>query len=157
MRHQVTFIFQKFYLLRNIIVNPELSHGLEQVSRPVPFIPRDGIGIGTGFSKWDGIVPTLRAAQTGNQHNSEIVLCPTQRLGHGHGKRDQQKQEATHNLNLREALEIRRHNSGPGHGLNKDQGAYGTPYSTKWAKAEGRRGANPVWVCLFWSSLQLYM
>ena len=32
------------------------------LSRPVPFIPRDGTGqdgIGTGFSKWDGIVPTL--------------------------------------------------------------------------------------------------
>ena len=35
-------------------------HNVE--SRPVPFIPRDGTGrdgIGTGFSKWDGIVPTL--------------------------------------------------------------------------------------------------
>ena len=28
---------------------------LKLVSRPIPFIPRDG----TRFSKWDGIVPTL--------------------------------------------------------------------------------------------------
>ena len=35
-------------------------------SRPIPFIPRDGTGrdgIGTGFSKWDGIVPSLLRAQ----------------------------------------------------------------------------------------------
>ena len=40
-------------------------HNVE--SRPVPFIPRDGTGrdgIGTGFSKWDGIVPTLPVRHT---------------------------------------------------------------------------------------------
>ena len=29
-----------------------------------------------------------------------------------------------YNLKVREALEIRRHNSGPGKGLNEDMGAY---------------------------------
>ena len=40
---------------------------------PVPFIPRDGTGrdgIGTGFSKWDGIVPTLLLAY--HQVNHEV-------------------------------------------------------------------------------------
>ena len=39
-----------------------LFPGLNVQSRPVPFIPRDGTGrdgIGTGFSKMDGILPTL--------------------------------------------------------------------------------------------------
>ena len=38
------------------------ASSLLQCPDPVPFIPRDGTGrdgIGTGFSKWDGIVPTL--------------------------------------------------------------------------------------------------
>ena len=29
-----------------------------------------------------------------------------------------------YNLKIREAMEIRRHNSGPGKGLNEDMGAY---------------------------------
>ena len=29
-----------------------------------------------------------------------------------------------YNMRIREALEIRRHKSGPGHGLNKDMGSY---------------------------------
>ena len=39
-----------------------LSRSRKVMSRPVPFIPRDGTGrdgIGTGFSKMDGILPTL--------------------------------------------------------------------------------------------------
>ena len=34
------------------------------------------------------------------------------------------KKRLAYNLKIREALEIRRHNSGPGHGLNEDYGAY---------------------------------
>ena len=34
------------------------------------------------------------------------------------------KKSLAYNLKVREALEIRRHNSGPGKGLNEDMGAY---------------------------------
>ena len=34
------------------------------------------------------------------------------------------KKKLTYDLKVREALEIRRHNCGPGHGLNEDMGAY---------------------------------
>ena len=34
------------------------------------------------------------------------------------------KKQLAYNLKIREALEIRRHNCGPGHGLNEDLGAY---------------------------------
>ena len=34
------------------------------------------------------------------------------------------KKRLSYNLKVREALEIRRHNSGPGKGLNEDMGAY---------------------------------
>ena len=37
---------------------------------------------------------------------------------------DKNKKRLTYNLKVREALEIRRHNSGPGQGLNEDFGAY---------------------------------
>ena len=55
------------------------------VSRPVPFIPRDGTGqdgIGTGFSKWDGIVPTLSrihgpVGEIGNRLKTAVeLICP---------------------------------------------------------------------------------
>ena len=35
-----------------------------------------------------------------------------------------QKRSLAYNLKIREALEIRRHHSGPGKGLNEDMGAY---------------------------------
>ena len=34
------------------------------------------------------------------------------------------KKKLAYDLKVREALEIRRRNSGPGHGLNEDLGAY---------------------------------
>ena len=34
------------------------------------------------------------------------------------------KRLLTYDMRIREALEIRRHNSGPGKGLNEDMGAY---------------------------------
>ena len=37
---------------------------------------------------------------------------------------DKHKNRLTYNLRIREAMEIRRHNSGPGKGLNEDMGAY---------------------------------
>ncbi len=37
---------------------------------------------------------------------------------------DKNKKRLSYNLKVREALEIRRHNSGPGNGLNEDMGAY---------------------------------
>ena len=38
--------------------------------------------------------------------------------------RGKNKKQLAYNLKIREALEIRRHNCGPGHGLNEDLGAY---------------------------------
>ena len=40
------------------------------------------------------------------------------------------KKRLTYDLKIREALEIRRHNSGPGKGLNEDYGAY--VRTTQW-------------------------
>ena len=37
---------------------------------------------------------------------------------------DKKKRRLTYNLKIREAMEIRRHKSGPGKGLNEDMGAY---------------------------------
>ena len=37
---------------------------------------------------------------------------------------DKKKGRLAYNLRMREAFEIRRHNSGPGKGLNEDNGAY---------------------------------
>ena len=61
------------------------------------------------------------------------------------------KRKLTYDLKVREALEIRRHNSGPGSGLNEDFGAY--VKTTMWNPVfhqmdndeRGREGANP-WV-----------
>ena len=40
------------------------------------------------------------------------------------------KKRLAYNLKVREALEIKRHNCGPGHGLNEDLGAY--VKTTQW-------------------------
>ena len=37
---------------------------------------------------------------------------------------DKNKRRLAYNLKVREAIEIRRHNAGPGKGLNEDMGAY---------------------------------
>ena len=37
---------------------------------------------------------------------------------------DKNKRRLTYDLKIREALEIRHHNSGPGNGLNEDMGAF---------------------------------
>ena len=37
---------------------------------------------------------------------------------------DKNKRRLSYNMRIREALEIRRNNSGPGKGLNEDMGAY---------------------------------
>ena len=37
---------------------------------------------------------------------------------------DKKKSRLAYNLKIREAFEIRRHDSGPGKGLNEDNGAY---------------------------------
>ena len=37
---------------------------------------------------------------------------------------DKKKGRLTYNLRMREAFEIRRHESGPGKGLNEDNGAF---------------------------------
>ena len=59
------------------------------------------------------------------------------------------KRKLTYDLKIREALEIRRHNSGPGRGLNEDMGAY--VKTTMWnpvfhkmrSDDAGRGGTNP--------------
>ena len=59
------------------------------------------------------------------------------------------KKRLTYNLKIREALEIRRHNCGPGSGLNEDLGAYvkthmWDPVFHKMNNESGRgEGANP--------------
>ena len=37
---------------------------------------------------------------------------------------DKNKKRLMYDIKIRESLEIRRHNSGPGKGLNKDTGSY---------------------------------
>ena len=62
-----------------------------------------------------------------------------------------QKRSLTYNLKIREALEIRRHHSGPGKGLNEDMGAYvrtdiWDPVLNTLGNEQGAnrgRGANP--------------
>ena len=68
------------------------------------------------------------------------------------------KKWLAYDLKIREALEIWRHNSGPGHGLNEDYGAYvkttaWNPVFNQMGDSWGEAGANPLWVSLFWSSL----
>ena len=41
-----------------------------------------------------------------------------------HNMQDKNKRRLSYNMRIREALEIRRNNSGPGKGLNEDMGAY---------------------------------
>ena len=41
-----------------------------------------------------------------------------------HTMQDKKKSRLAYNLRMREAFEIRRHDSGPGRGLNEDNGAY---------------------------------
>ena len=58
------------------------------------------------------------------------------------------KRQLTYNLKVREALEIRRHNSGPGQGLNEDYGAYvkttaWNPVFNQMGENWGGTGANP--------------
>ena len=49
-----------------------------------------------------------------NKDNFEVI----------HNMQDKKKGRLAYNLKVREAFEIRRHNSGPGKGLNEDNGAY---------------------------------
>ena len=49
-----------------------------------------------------------------SQENFEVV----------HTMQDKKKGRLGYNLRMREAFEIRRHDSGPGKGLNEDNGAY---------------------------------
>ena len=49
-----------------------------------------------------------------NEDNFEVL----------HTMQDKKKRRLTYNLRMREAFEIRRHDSGPGKGLNEDNGAY---------------------------------
>ena len=72
-----------------------------------------------------------RAAQTGNWHHSGIAqhkeTCKEELDWEPKvlvNVTNKNKKQLTYNLKVREALEIRRHNSGPGHGLNEDYGAY---------------------------------
>ena len=59
------------------------------------------------------------------------------------------KKKLTYDLKVREALEIRRHNTGPGKGLNEDLGSY--VRTTMWnpvfnrmrSDEGGGEGANP--------------
>jgi len=71
-------------------------------------------------------------------------------------KTNKNKKKLIYDLKVREALEIRRHNSGPGSGLNEDFGAY--VKTTMWDPVfhkmrnedERREGANPLLgSCLF--------
>ena len=64
-------------------------------------------------------------------------------------KTNKNKKKLIYDLKVREALEIRRHNSGPGSGLNEDLGAY--VKTSMWDpvfhkmrnESERREGANP--------------
>ena len=49
-----------------------------------------------------------------NEDNFEVL----------HTMQDKKKRRLTYNLRMREAFEICRHDSGPGKGLNEDNGAY---------------------------------
>ena len=72
-----------------------------------------------------------RAAETGNWHHSGIAQhkenCKEDLEWEPDvivNMTDKNQKRLTYNLKVREALEIRRHNSGPGQGLNEDYGAY---------------------------------
>ena len=75
-----------------------------------------------------------------NKDNFEIVK----------NVQDKNKRRLVYNLKIREALEIRRNNSGPGRGLNEDMGAYVKTdiwdpvlNSIDNTSGVGGRGANP--------------
>ena len=65
------------------------------------------------------------------------------------------KRKLTYDLKIREALEIRRHNSGPGRGLNEDMGAYvkttmWNPVFHKMRSDDAERGGPTLdWVTFF--------
>ena len=72
-----------------------------------------------------------RAAQTENWHHSGIAqhkeTCKEEVNWEPKvlvNVTNKNKKRLAYDLKIREALEIRRHNSGPGHGLNEDYGAY---------------------------------
>ena len=72
-----------------------------------------------------------RAATKGNWHHSGITqhkeLCDQSvdwKPSVIKNMTNKNKKKLTYDLKIREALEIRRHNCGPGHGLNEDMGAY---------------------------------
>ena len=72
-----------------------------------------------------------KAANTGNWHHSGICqhkqACPEPVNWEPEviaSLTNKNKRKLTYDLKVREALEIRRHNSGPGAGLNEDLGAY---------------------------------
>ena len=67
--------------------------------------------------QWDhsGISQHYRECQEPfNTENFEVI----------HTMQDKKKGRLNYNLRMREAFEIRRHDSGPGRGLNEDNGAY---------------------------------
>ena len=60
------------------------------------------------------------------RHSSDLKVAMAMAMAMG-GKN---KKKLTYELKVREALEIKRHNCGPGHGLNEDYGAY--VKTTQW-------------------------
>ena len=97
-----------------------------------------------------------RAATTGNWNHSGICQhkqhCPLAMDWEPEvivNMTNKNKNKLTYDLKVREALEIRRHNCGPGSGLNEDFGAYvkthmWDPVFHKMNNESGRgRGANP--------------
>ena len=72
-----------------------------------------------------------RAAEKGNWHHSGITQHKESCQEEVNWEpevittmQNKNKKKLTRDLKVREALEIRRHNCGPGHGLNEDYGAY---------------------------------
>ena len=65
--------------------------------------------------KYSGISQHLQHCQEGfNWENFDVILT----------MQDKKKNRLDYNLRMREAFEIRRLDSGPGKGLNEDNGAY---------------------------------
>ena len=62
-----------------------------------------------------GITQHLQHCEKPFDHNNFEVV---------HTMQDKKKGRLAYNLRMREAFEIRRHDSGPGKGLNEDMGAY---------------------------------
>ena len=52
------------------------------------------------------------------------LIEPTSNPSTSHKENKNRKKELMYDLRVREAIEIRKHNSGPGRGLNEDHGAY---------------------------------